>query len=116
MSKPIEPDYPMELNGTEIAGDVGLMIDCIVEEYANIGWGEAKIMQIFEKPFFQSTYNLARAMPPGKLRERVRNVLGRCGVVRIAISQAEHISADNHSPETGLAQIQPWSSVATGDS
>ena len=116
MSKPLEPDDPMELNGTELEGDVGLMIDSIVEEYANIGWGEAQIMQIFEKPFFQSTYNMARSMPPGQLIERVRSVLERCGVVRVSICKAEHIPNDDHSPNTDLVQIKPRSSVATGDS
>ncbi len=116
MSKPLEPDAPMELNGAEIEGDVGLMIDSIVEEYAGIGWGEAEIMQIFDRPFFQSTYNLARAVPPGQLRERVRSVLGRCGVVRVSISEAEHVPEDDQSPDTDLVQLHPRSSVATGDS
>ena len=116
MSKPLGPDDPMELTGAKLEGDVELMIDSIVEEYAGIGWGETEILRIFSRPFFQSTYNLARAVPPGQLLDRVRRVLGRCGVVRVAISEAEHIPEDDHSPDTDFVQLQPRSSVAIGDS
>lgn len=116
MSKPVEPDDPMELNGAEIAGDVGVMFANLVEEYASIGWDESQILEIFEKPFFQSTYNLARSMPPGVLRARVREVLGRCGVVRVSSQQAEPDPEDDLSPDRDLVQIRTPSRAAKGDS
>jgi hypothetical protein len=119
MSKPSEPEHPMELSGAEIEGDLGLMIDSIIEEYASIGWQASQIMQLFEKPFFQSTYNAARVLPPELLRDRIDSVLARCGVVRLTLRQAEEPPEDDNmhdTPKTDLVQIRSRSSNATGDS
>ena len=89
MSKPLQADDPMELHTTELTGDRDLMLDCIIEEYATMGWSEENILLIFDRPFFQATYNLARSMDPDTLRRRVRSVIARCGVVRVEVRDAK---------------------------
>ncbi len=116
MIKESAPDDPMELTGVKLDGDLGLMIDSIVEEYAGIGWDESQILQIFNRPFFRSTYNAARAVPPEQLRKRVRDVLGRCGVVKVAIHRSEESDHPNPLPDSDLVQVQPSASATPGDS
>jgi hypothetical protein len=113
-----EPDQedPMELTGMEFEGDLSLMIDSIIEEYASIGWGESQILQIFDRPFFRSTYNAARALPPQQLRQRVRDVLARCGIIQVAIQKSEDTHQNNSLTNSDLVQIQTNVGATTGDS
>tara|TARA_B100000959_G_scaffold287407_1_gene371857 strand:+ start:11461 stop:11814 length:354 start_codon:yes stop_codon:yes gene_type:complete len=115
IKKPDQED-PMELTGVELEGDLSLMVDSIAEEYASIGWGEEQILQLFNRPFFRSTYNAGRAVPPEQLRARVRAVLARCGVVQVAIQQSEETHQNNRLTNPDLVQIQSNASATLGDS
>lgn len=77
-----EPDDPMVLQGTEVGGDCRVMLDSIIEEYAMMGWDAGKIEKLFDLPFFRATHGLMVQMGKDAIRRRIREVLGRVGVLR----------------------------------
>ncbi len=84
--RPAGPDDPLELAIGFGPGDSEHMMDCLVEEYARLGWGIDQIEAIFVKPFFRATYGLGQSLGQAELRERIRQVLERCGVLRFQVS------------------------------
>lgn len=88
-TREILPDDPMEMTGFEVPGDPDLMLRLLVEEYARIGWGTEAIMQLARDPNYQAFHGLWRNFGEAQLRDRVEQVLSRCGVMRVRKTEAE---------------------------
>lgn len=88
-SREILPDDPMEMHGFEIPGDPELMLRLLIEEYARIGWGVEEIMQLSRDPNYTAFYGLWRSLGDSEYRQRVSNILARCGVVRVKTTETE---------------------------
>ncbi|MAF66950.1 MAG: hypothetical protein CMJ84_15005 [Planctomycetes bacterium] len=86
--RPAEPADPLKMMAGGVAGDPGLMLDCMVEEYARIGFGEAQILELFESQEFLATHGLRNLFGSDGTRDRVREVLSRCGVMRVTTTVA----------------------------
>ncbi len=57
--KPPEPGDPHELVGVALpAGDGDDIAECLIEEYLMLGWSEAQIMSLFERPCFRMTHRV----------------------------------------------------------
>jgi hypothetical protein len=82
------PEDPMEMTGIEVPGDPDLMLRLLVEEYARIGWGRDALMQLARDPNYQSFHGLWRQMGEEALRQRIDQVLSRCGVMRVRYTEA----------------------------
>jgi hypothetical protein len=80
--RPLEPDDPMMLKAACVSGAPELMLDCLVEEYAHMGWDRNAILRLFDDPFFLATRSLKDRFGEQGLRDRVDQVLARCGVIR----------------------------------
>lgn len=81
--RPIEADDPMEMMGATANGDPLIMLDGIVEEYARMGWGRERILELFDSPFFQATHGLQKLLGAEEVGRRIDATLKRCGVFRI---------------------------------
>ena len=88
-TREILPDDPMEITGFEVPGDPDLMLRLLVEEYARFGWGTEAIMQLAKDPNYQAFHGLWRNFGEEELRDRVEQVLSRCGVMRVRKTEAE---------------------------
>jgi len=88
-AREILPDDPMEMTGFEVPGDPDLMLRLLVEEYARIGWNAEAIMQLARDPNYQAFHGLWRNFGETALRDRVEQVLSRCGVMRVRTIAAE---------------------------
>lgn len=77
-----EPDDPMSLGAQGVPGDTELMLDCLIEEYARMGWPAEKILLLFDRPFFQATHGLNELYGATAIRQRIDSVIARCGVLR----------------------------------
>jgi hypothetical protein len=80
--RPMEAEDPMLLSAVEIDGDPQVMLDCLVEELARMGWSLDVIMRTFEQPFYAGANGLLEHFGKEGLRERIRRTLSRCGVMR----------------------------------
>jgi len=88
-TREILPDDPLEMTGFEVPGDPDLMLRLLVEEYARIGWTAEAIMQLARDPNYQAFHGLWRHFGEEELRDRVEQVLSRCGVMRVRTTEAE---------------------------
>ena len=86
--KELENDDPMELQAVQLDGDPGYMIDCIVEEYARMGWTAAEIFPLFQSPRYPVLYGLFRTLGAEAIRRRLDEVTTRCGVFRARTFEA----------------------------
>ena len=103
LKKRVEPEDPMELRGVAFDGDPDFMIDCIVEEYARLGWSPAKILPLFESPFYPVLHGLYRARGAESIRRSVEEVVQRCGVFHFDTRQRP---ADLELVQIGLAEAR----------
>jgi hypothetical protein len=88
-TREILPEDPMEMHNFEVPGDPDLMLRLLVEEYARIGWGAEAIMQLARDPNYQAFYGLMRLFGEEQLAARVRQILARCGVMRVKTNEIQ---------------------------
>ena len=79
----MEAEDPLQLNATELDGDPDVLLTCIVEEFARMGWDADMILRNFSQPQFQGPYRLLQRLGPEGARKRVEEIVSRCGVWRI---------------------------------
>jgi hypothetical protein len=91
-SREILPDDPMEMCAFQVPGDRELMLRLLVEEYARIGWGVDRIMQLARDPNYTAFYGLWRSLGECELRRRVTEIIARCGILRVTAKETEPIS------------------------
>ena len=83
-----ESDDPMELRGIWCDGDLEYMVDCVVEEYLRMGWSPARVLQLFESPFYPALHQWFQVRGAEAIRGRIQQIAGRCGVFRFQTSEA----------------------------
>ena len=84
--RPAESADPFQMMAGGVEGDPGLMLDCIVEEYSRMGAGQEEIVRLFDDPQFLATHGLQGLFGAEETRDRVRDVLSRCGVLRVNVT------------------------------
>lgn len=94
-----ERDDPYELVGNTVpGGDIRLMAECLVEEFALLGWEKGAIIQMFHNPFYQAAHLYYKAYGKSGVQNLVDQVLARCQVVRTRIVEApEEINLEEES-------------------
>ena len=88
-TRPVEPDDPMNLHATEVTGDADLMLRVLVEEYARMGFGLDRLMELALDPFYQAFHGLLSVYGEEELRRRMAKVLDRVGVSRFKIVEKQ---------------------------
>jgi hypothetical protein len=88
----IEPEDPMMLEPVELDGDPEIMIDCLIEEFARMGWDAPTIVRMFDDPFYEGPYRARQRYNADAFETRVRRVLARCGTLRVRL-------VENDQPE-----------------
>ena len=82
-NRPAEPADPLTMSAGGVEGDPLLMFDCLVEEYSRMGIDAKQIIELFETPEFLATHGLRSHLGAEATRARVRQVLSRCGILRV---------------------------------
>jgi hypothetical protein len=82
-NRPAELADPLTMTASGVEGDPLLMLDCLVEEYSRMGIDAEQIVELFETPEFLATHGLRGHFGAEATRDRVRQVLSRCGVLRV---------------------------------
>ena len=83
-TRAVEPDDPMDLHGVEVDGDPEIMLRMLVEEYARMGCGLDELLDLCRQPFYVGFHGLLQFYGEAELTRRVRGILSRCGVFRVA--------------------------------
>jgi hypothetical protein len=81
-TRPAEPEDPWTLHATPVAGDPEVMLECLVQEYAWMGWDVEQILTLFRDPSYPALHALWRGCGEEGLRRRIAGVLRRMGVFR----------------------------------
>jgi len=92
-----EPDDPMTLSATAVAGDPDVLIHAVVQEYAWLGWDAGQIAALFHDPFYPVLHGLLQALGEAGIRARIDAVFARCGVYRFRATV--HEALDDSGPE-----------------
>ncbi len=80
ITRPVEPDDPLTLHATPVAGDPEVMLRCLVQEYAWMGWDAEQILNLFRDPNYPVLHDLLRIYSENGIRERIAAVLEQTGV------------------------------------
>ena len=99
--KPVKSDDPYELVAQPISGvDMTFMAECLVEEFAAIGWSKEAIEQMFYNPFYQAAHNFFRAYGKERVKELVADVVGRNGGIQVRMTESsEEPNKEDHNHE-----------------
>ena len=89
--KTAEPGGPMRMHAESAVGDQRVMLECLIEEFARMGWGAKQIARLFENPFFLASHSLEKRLGRQVVHECIEQTLQRCGVMRCAISESKPI-------------------------
>jgi hypothetical protein len=94
----IQADDPMMLEPVEIDGDPEIMIDCLIEEFARMGWDTPTIVRMFDDPFYEGPYRARQLYTAEAFAARVRRVLARCGTMRVRLVECAHDQGPEEKP------------------
>jgi hypothetical protein len=98
-----EQDDPLTLHAIPVGGDPEMMLHCVVQEYAWMGWGADDILALFRDPGYPVLGALLSWYGEEGLRERLRATLRQTGVFHYEATVSEEPDDDREEPE--LIQI-----------
>ncbi len=105
-SKPLDPDDPMEIKAAVIAGDERLMMECLIEEFAHLGWSAKKITGMFDQPGFLATHGLEQRFGRQAVVDCIEHTLARCGVFHFEMEKTSTQIDEAASPARGSVDVE----------
>jgi hypothetical protein len=104
--KPQDPDDPMEIKAAVIAGDELLMMECLIEEFAHLGWSAKKIARMFDEPFFLAAHGLERRFGRQAVLECIEHTLARCGVFHFEMEEPSAGNRESSMEQESTGELQ----------
>lgn len=101
LARDAEPEDPMELMGDSAPGDPEVMLECLVQEFAGMGWGARQLLELFRDPNYPVLNQLRDAFGEDEIRRRLGDLLDSVGVFRVR----ESIVEDAEPLEPELIQL-----------
>ena len=103
-TRPVEPEDPYTLHATPVAGDPDWMLECLVQEYADMGWGLEQILSLFRDPFYPALHAFWCACGEAGIRDRITDLLRRMGVFRFqaVVTEPEPEETESELVELGI--------------
>jgi hypothetical protein len=98
-TRAVEPEDPMTLHAAEVEGDPELMLQCVVQEYAWMGWNADQILGLFRDPSYPVLHQMRGMYGDSGIRERVNELLGQMGVFRVEGFVHESPMPEEREPE-----------------
>ncbi len=98
-TRAVEAEDPMTLNATAVTGDPEVMLRCVVQEYAWMGWDAAEIFALFRDPGYPVLNALLDCYGEEGLRERVWATLGQTGVFHYQTTVCEEPDVEPEVPD-----------------
>jgi len=76
-----EAEDPFELMAEPVVGDPGVMLDCMLEEFAWMGWNASQLESLFHHPGYPVLGALREYFGDEEVRRRITSLLARTGVL-----------------------------------
>jgi hypothetical protein len=107
LSRGIEPDDPLELVAEPVEGDPDVMLECLILEFAAMGYESEQLLAMFQSPFYPVLNLLLEHHGAEEIERRVEALVQRAGVFRVreTISEDPELE-DEAGPE--LVQLNQW--------
>jgi hypothetical protein len=99
LDRAAEADDPYTLHATAVGGDPEVMLECLVQEYAWMGWDVSQILRLFGDPGYPALNGLLDHYGIEGVRRRVAAVLGRMGVFRVSGAVRDEPEPEDDEPE-----------------
>jgi hypothetical protein len=103
----VEADDPLELVAEPLPGDPDLMLACVVQEFAWMGWGADQLLELFRSPDYPALNQLLARYGAAEVRRRVGELLGRSGVFRVREAVADDPDPEDDEPELIQLTVRP---------
>ena len=81
--KEAEPTDPMELVCEIIPGDARFLAQCVIEEFALIGYGAEDLFTLFREPMYPMLNNILRKKGEAFVCNLINEVLVECGTLKV---------------------------------
>ena len=81
--KEAEANDPMELVCEAIPGDPLFLAQCVIEEFALIGYGAEDLVTLFRQPVYPMLNNILRKEGEVFVRNLIDQVLGEWGTLKV---------------------------------
>lgn len=88
----MEAEDPLSLHAISLEGDTELMLHCVVQEYAWMGWGSEEILSLFRDPFYPALRELWDRYGEVILRERIADLIQETGIFHFQVAIREEPS------------------------
>jgi hypothetical protein len=98
-TRAVEAEDPFELHATAVTGDPEVMLQCLVQEYAWMGWDAARIIGLFRDPSYPALNALREAFGEEGVSRRVHELLATMGVYRFEGTVHDEPEPDDAEPE-----------------
>jgi hypothetical protein len=104
--KPLDPNDPMEIKADSVAGDERLMMECLIEEFAHLGWSAKKIARMFDEPFFLAAHGLEKRFGRQAVLECIEHTLARCGVFHFEMEEPSAGNRESSMEQESTGELQ----------
>ncbi|HLN28857.1 MAG TPA: hypothetical protein VK395_14015 [Gemmataceae bacterium] len=98
-TRSVEPEDPMTLHATAVPGDPEVMLRCLVQEFAWMGWDAEQIVPLFRDPFYPALNSLWCVHGEAGIRQRVQEALRQCAVLNVTATVVEEPESSESQPE-----------------
>ena len=104
LERDLAPEDPLELIAEPVIGDPDVMLQCMVQEFAWLGWEVEPLLALFHSPMYPVLNQLRDYFGDAEIQTRVRAIV-REGGIRVT----ETITEDpDERLEDELVQLQPY--------
>jgi hypothetical protein len=71
---------PLEMFATPVPGDPTVMLRCMIQEYASMGWNARQIFNLFSDPSYPALHSLLHAYGEAAIQGQIAALLDQTGV------------------------------------
>jgi hypothetical protein len=103
LDRPAENEDPLELKAELVPGDPDVMLDCILQEFAWMGWNSEQLLSLFHHPGYPVLGQLREFFGDDEVQRRVNTLAAQWGVLRFRETLTEHDDDEDAVPQ--LVQI-----------
>ncbi len=82
------------------------MMECLIEEFAHLGWSAKKIAGMFDQPYFLATHGLEQRFGRQAVVDCIEHTLARCGVFHFEMKKTSTQIDEAASPARGSVEVE----------
>jgi hypothetical protein len=107
-TRPAEVEDPFMLHANPVPGDPEVMLRCLVQEYAWMGWGADEIIGLFRDPSYPALNELWHGQGGEWVCRRVAALVGETGVYRVSGTVVDGPEEDEEEDLIELGLPADW--------